>query len=84
MVTVHALAATIARPELEDLFFDAECFPASYGKARIVEDADKILDKALDRAYKLRSQELDFDPPCVIGATSLVGQTSPNHFGEAL
>lgn len=50
----HAYAGRLARRHLSRLLADAEQYPASYDRERIMREADAILDDALDLASKAK------------------------------
>jgi len=61
--SIHSQAASLAKPGLAKLLADAEKYPRSYGRERIMEEADAILDYALDMARKVASLPA---PMCVV------------------
>lgn len=51
-VTVTQLAGMAAAPELEELLAQAQAYPASYDRERVMREADRILDAALDESVQ--------------------------------
>ena len=58
-------AGVIARPALLRLKLDAEKYPRSYGRDRVMAEADAILDAALDEAADT-AVKFSVLPSCVV------------------
>ena len=65
--SVHRTAAVLAGPALKLLMLQAEKYPASYSRERIMERADEILDRALEVARGIRERSIQRAPEaCII------------------
>lgn len=65
--SVHRTAAVLAGPALKLLMLQAEKYPGSYDRERVLAKADEILDRALEVARGIREREAGRAPEaCII------------------
>lgn len=61
-LTKVRFAGILAQPALEALLAEARRYPASYDRERVMAEADRILDYALDKAAFVEKKR----PSCVV------------------